>query len=216
MPTLAKPRIASSGARNAPFLNLEDAIEKTRILYQKAKRNAIHLSAAATYFGYSPKASSFTLIIAALKKYGLVLDEGNSEGRRVRLSDLGHQIVADSREVSPERESKIRHAALLPKAHRELWEEFGPDVPDDNTLEVYLKLEKSYTPDAARSVVRVYRATLLFAGLDQRGILGDVSADDADMDPAVPERLSDARTLMDRQNPAPDWAHRPAIRPYEP
>ena len=207
MPTVAKPRIVSnsSGARNAPYLDLEDAIEKTRILYQKAKRSAIHLGVVATYFGYSPKASSFTLIIAALKKYGLVLDEGNSEGRRVRVSDLGYQIVVDTREAAPERQKKVQHAALLPKAHRELWEQFGPEPPDDEALEAHLKLERGYTPDAARSVVKVYRATILFAGLDQRGILGDVSADDADMDPAVPERPSDARTLMDRQNHAPNW-----------
>jgi hypothetical protein len=207
MPTVAKPRIApnSSGARNAPFINLEDAIQKTRILYQKANRNAIHLSVAAGYLGYSPKASSFTLIISALKKYGLALDEGSSEGRRVKVSDLGLQIVADSRDVSPHREERIKHAALLPKAHRELWEEFGSGPPDTKALEVYLTLEKAYTQEAARSVVKVYLATILYAGLNEGGILGDVAADDAGTDSAVPQRIADARTTMDSRNSAPEW-----------
>ena len=171
MPTMEKPQIApnSSGARNAPFLNLEDAIDRARTLYQKAKRRAVNVSTAASYLGYSPKASSFTLIIAALKKYGLILDEGSSEDRRVRLSSLALQILADTREVSADRDAKIRHAALLPKAHRELWERFGHDFPDDETLSVYLKLEKGYSEDAARNAVRVYRLTILYAGPAERG-----------------------------------------------
>ncbi|SIO60204.1 hypothetical protein SAMN05444166_6306 [Singulisphaera sp. GP187] len=211
MRTLERPPIApnSSGARNVPYLNLEDAIEKARILFQKAKRSAIHLSTAANYLGYSPKASSVSLVVSALKKYGLAVDEGSAEGRRVKLTELGFQIVADSREHSPDRDEKIRHAALLPKAHRELWEHYGPHFPDDNTIEVYLKLERSYTADAARHAVRVYRATILYAGLNEAGILGDVAADEADTDSAVPERPTDARSpmdrQMDRQNPSTEW-----------
>lgn len=207
MTVVQKQRIAtnSSGARNAPSIDLKDAIGKTRLLYQKAKLGAIHLSTAASYLGYSAKASSFTLIISALKKYGLAVDEGSAGGRRVRVSEFGHQIVADDRGSSPDRDEKIRRSALLPKAHRDLWEQFGPDVLDDVTLQVYLKLEKGYSEDAARNVVKVYRATILFARLDEQGILGDVSADDADMDAATPERPSDARPPMDQQNPPPGW-----------
>jgi hypothetical protein len=207
MKTEARPPIApnSSGARNAPYLSLEDAIDKARVLNQKAKRAAIHLSTAATYFGYSPKASSVSLIISALKKYGLAVDEGSAEGRRVKLTDVGFQIAADSRENSPDRDAKVRHAALLPKAHRELWEQFGPDLPDDNTLQVFLVLERGYTEDAARHTVKVYRATILYAGLDEQGILGDVVADDAETDSAVSERPTDTRSPMDRQNPSSEW-----------
>ena len=207
MSAMERPRIApnSSGARNAPFLSLDDAVDRARTLYQKAKRNAINVSTAAVYLGYSRKASNFTLTIAALKKYGLLLDEGSSEGRRVKLTETAIQILADTREISADREKTIRQVALLPKAHRELWQQFGSDAPDDETLEVYLKLEKGYTEDAARSVVRVYRRTILYAGLHQQGILGDVAAEDVEMDSASTERIADKRAPMDRQNSTTEW-----------
>ena len=50
------------------------------------------------------------------------MDEGSRAGR-IKLSDLGHQILANSREKSLDRDARVRQAALLPKAHRELWEE---------------------------------------------------------------------------------------------
>jgi hypothetical protein len=210
MPVAEKPRIAvnTSGARNAPYIDLKDAIDKTRVLYQKAKRSSIHLSTAASYFGYSAKASSFTLIVSALKKYGLAVDEGSAAGRRIRVSDLGHQIVADTRETSPERAGRICRSALLPKTHRELWEQFGGDCLDENTLQVFLKLERGYSEDAARNAVKVYVATVVFAGLNQEGILGDVSADDAGMDTAIPQQHAEAKDPMDRQNTSPDWNSR--------
>ena len=49
----------------------------------------------------------------------------------------------------------------------------------------------------------MYRSTILFAHLDQQGILGDVSADEADTDAAAAERASDARAPMNGQNPSP-------------
>lgn len=208
MPVVEKPRmpVNTSGARNAPFIDLEDAIGKARILYQKARRSPVHLSVFANYLNYSPKASSLTLIVSALKKYGLAVDEGSAEGRRLKLSDLGYDIIADTLPASPGREAKIREAALLPKAHRDLWEQFGAPVPDDNTLEVFLKLSRGYTEEAARNAVRVYRATIIFAHLDQEGILGDVSADEADRDAAVPGGPAGTRAAMDRTNSAPEWA----------
>lgn len=195
----------STGARNAPFIDLEDALRRARVLYDKAKRSSVHVSVVAEYWGYSPKASNLTLVISALKKYGLAVDEGTSSGRRIKLSDLGHQILADSREKSLDRDARVRQAALLPKAHRELWEEFGPRFPDGGALEVFLKLERGYSEDAARNTVKVYRATILFAGLNEGDILGDIAADDAETDSAVPEQPEGARSPQDQRSPDSEW-----------
>jgi hypothetical protein len=195
----------SSGARNAPFIDLQDALGRARILYEKAKRSTVHLSVVAGYWGYSPKASNFTLVVSALKKYGLAVDEGSSSGRRIRLSELGHQILADSRENSPDREARVRQAALLPKAHRELWEEFGPNFPDGGALEVFLKLERGYSEDAARNAVKVYRATILFAALSEADTLGDVAADSTETDSSVPEQPDGARPATEHQNVDSGW-----------
>ncbi|WP_165072146.1 hypothetical protein [Paludisphaera rhizosphaerae] len=205
MAVLEKLRVApnSSGARNAPFIDLESAISKTRILYEKARRSPIHMPTAASFLGYSEKGSSFTQTVAALKKYGLINDEGGGDGRRIRISDDGHKIVADTLERSPERDKKIRHAALLPKSHAMLWGEFGAEVLDQTILQNHLRLNEDYTDEAARNAVRVYLSTILFARLDQQGILGDVSADEADRDAAAADATSAARTPMNGQYISP-------------
>ena len=64
----------------SPFIDLEDALGRARVLYDKAKRSSVHVSVVAEYWGYSPKASNLTLVISALKKYGLAVDEGSSSG----------------------------------------------------------------------------------------------------------------------------------------
>ena len=220
MKVKAAPGVSSNstGARNAPFIDLEDALGRARVLYDKAKRSSVHVSVVAEYWGYSPKASNLTLVISALKKYGLAVDEGSSSGRRIKLSDLGHQILADSREKSLDRDARVRQAALLPKAHRELWEEFGPRFPDGGALEVFLKLERGYSEDAARNAVKVYRATILFAGLNEGGILGDIAADNAEADSsAVPEQPEGARPSLDQRNPDSEWKRdevKPSTRTY--
>ena len=72
------------------------------------KRGAVHVKTAAQYLGYSPNASTAQLILAALKKYGLLTDEGNAEGRRVKVSNLGIRIVMDMRDQSRDRDDLVR------------------------------------------------------------------------------------------------------------
>jgi hypothetical protein len=210
--TLAKPKRAvhSSGARNAPHIDLETAINKIQELHHKAKRSAIHAKTAAQYLGYSPNASSAQLVLAALKKYGLLTDEGSNENRRVKVSDLAIRIIMDLRDPSPDREALIRKAAVLPKAHQELWQEYGCDLPDDKSLETFFMLEKSYARDAAVNAVRVYRATFTFAGLDQAGILGDVIADDSDGESGVADQAQAPSATMVGVTPKSDWKEQDA------
>jgi len=155
-----------SGSRTVPFIGLEEAMSKSRTLFQKTKRNAIRVPTAASYLGYSPKASSAGMVLGALKKFGLLEDEGARDGRQVRLTERAVQILADVRETSPERSARIREAALLPKPFRELWDHYGSDLPDDKTIQTFLMLDKGYDEETVKLLIRVYRATITYAGLD--------------------------------------------------
>jgi hypothetical protein len=177
--TSTAPAPKSVNARNVPYIPLDDAVEKAKILYQKARTTPIKCHTAATYLGFSPKSSSGNLVLAALKKYGLLQFEGNSEGRQVRLSELGCQIVRDQRDSSPDRDARIRQAALTPKVHRELWDQWRDSLPDDKTLLTYLTMDKEYSEEAANLLVRVYRRTYAFARLAEQGTMED-DADDVD------------------------------------
>lgn len=215
MATVTKTRrnTQNSGARNAPFIGLDDAIARIRNLHNKVKRTSVQVRHAATHLGYSPKSSNVALVISALKKYGLIISEETAEGCRIRISDLAFKIVADSRAASPEREKWIIEAALLPKAHRELWEAFGPEPPDDDAIRAHLMFEKGYSEDAARNAAKVFRATIAFAKPDQSDILGDVDADEADSESATAEQPSATRSSMEQRDAQSGWEPQSAESP---
>jgi hypothetical protein len=190
-------------ARTVPHIGLEDAIDKARVLWKKAKRSPILVATAATHLGCKPTSSTPTLFLAALKKFGLIQDEGTHAGRQIKLSELGYQIVADVRDSSPDRDKLIQQAALLPKPFRKLWEQHGHDLPDDKTLLTHLMLEERYSQDAARLLIRVYRSTISYAGLGAGVILPDVVADEAEQETAATSRNAVGESIMDK----PDSFH---------
>jgi hypothetical protein len=105
--------------------------------------------------------------LAAVLRYGLIQDEGSANTRRARVSELGLGIVRDTRDVSPERDRLIRSAALNPAIYRELWSKYGGSLPSDSNLEHSLKTEYSFTDLGAREFLKAFRASIVFAKLDE-------------------------------------------------
>jgi hypothetical protein len=152
-----------------PGIGLEAAIERARTLYAVEKRNAVPVETAMTDWGYSPKASSGLVVLAALKKFGLLIDEGSGTARKARLSDLALDIVLDEREDSPDRQRLIQDAALRPTIHSELWQKYGGNLPSDSALRYELRKERNFTDTAVAEFIPQFRATLAFAGLTGDG-----------------------------------------------
>src|SRR5205807_366120 len=100
----------------------------------------------------------------ALKKFGLLLDQGSGPNRKARLSETALKILLDE-ESSPARADLIREAALTPNIHRELWQEFGGSLPSDATLRKHLLLDKSFTESAVEEFVPQFKGTIAFAQL---------------------------------------------------
>ncbi|HZV72152.1 MAG TPA: hypothetical protein VFF79_00395 [Conexibacter sp.] len=172
----APPEPATHKARKQrspsyPAIGLKDAIERARILYNHEGRNAAPVSAVLSNWGYSAKSSGGRLALAALKKYGLIDDEGSKEHRQVRLTRLALTIVLDQREESEERQQAIRAAALAPTIHRELLSKYPEGLPSDANLRHYLLLERAFTEGAVSDFIPRFRATIAFAGLGGGGTL---------------------------------------------
>src|SRR5882724_11881835 len=83
-----------------PYLNLQEAINMANELYKKESRHKIPVEVAIADLGYSPTSGSGLRVLAALLNFGLLSEEGASEGRKVGLSDLGKSIVMDTRPLS--------------------------------------------------------------------------------------------------------------------
>jgi hypothetical protein len=178
--TIRKPKRDRSPAY--PGVDLAQAIDRANALYQAERKNVAPINAILHHWGYSPGSGRGLVTLAALKHFGLLLDEGSGERRQARLSPRALRIILDAHEDSPERRQAVREAALEPKIHRELWEKYEGDLPSDPTLRTYLSLERNFTDRAVRSFIPQFRRTVAFAELEADPGEIDVNEEEASPD----------------------------------
>jgi hypothetical protein len=124
-----------------------------------------------THWGYKPMSGPGLTALAALKKFGLLVDEGSGPSRKAHLSETAIAILLDEREDSPARLQLIQQAALLPSIHQELWQKYGDSLPSDETLRFELRHDKNFTEAGVAEFIPQYKRTLTFARLGERGKL---------------------------------------------
>ena len=167
-----------------PGISLPQAIERAKKLYQAENRNAAPIDAILQHWAYSPGSGAGMVAVAALKKFGLLADEGSGKQRKARLTNLALKIILDERENSPERDEAIKLAALSPSIHKEVWEKFS-GLPSDATLRHFLRFERGFTNGAADELVKEIHETVSFAKLDQSDTLSNGDGDTGDASPAA-------------------------------
>lgn len=192
-----------------PSIPLSVAVERTRDLYKAEKSYLAPVDTVIGHWGYSPRSGAGLVQVAALMKYGLLEDEGSGASRRARVTDFAQRIIRDTREVSPDRSRLIREAALKPSIHRELWEKFGASLPSDSNLLHTLVFEYGFTDQGAAEFLKVFKATITFAGLTDQT---EVEPDPTDEQPIEP-RLADAATPDRRSSPARSAPAAPVTSP---
>jgi hypothetical protein len=75
-------------------------------------------------------------------------------------------IIADYSPGEPRHQAAIRDAALAPKLHAELWDQYGAEMPADIEVRRFLIRGRNFYDRAADKFIREYKATLEFAGLN--------------------------------------------------
>ncbi len=122
-------------------------------------------------------------IVAALKQYGLMQDEGKGDQRRVQLTDLARRILLDQRPDSVERREGLKRAALNPKIHCDLWERYGSDFAVMDEAQIRHDLifgEKRFNEEMVDGFIAQFKSTVEFAGLSK----SDTLSGDKDVDAA--------------------------------
>jgi hypothetical protein len=147
-----------------PGIGLQVALSRAQAVYAKEQRHPANVEVILSHWGYSPKSGAGLVTLAALKKFGLLLDQGSGDSRKGRLSEAALKILLDE-EGSPTRAQLIREAALTPSIHRELWQEYGGSLPSDATLRKHLLLDKGFTESAVEEFVPQFKSTVAFAKL---------------------------------------------------
>jgi hypothetical protein len=151
-----------------PGIALGEAIQKAAILYEKEGRHAADSDTITGHWGYKPKTGPGLVAIAALKRFGLLEDEGGNGARRARLTQLALSIVLHE-EGSPERQQWVREAALMPAIHAELWKQFDGRLPSDQNLRRVLVMDRAFTDSGAQQFIRQFKNTIAYAKLTESG-----------------------------------------------
>ena len=179
----ASPTRPKHRSPSYPAIDLASALKRTEQMYGATGRHSAPVAAVAQAWGYSAKSSGGRLALAALKKFGLIEDEGSKDARQVKLSTLGHELVfyKDQRD-GPEWQQRAQQAALLPTIHRELWAKYDGDFPNDQVITHYLVFERAFSESAAAELLAEFRSTITFSGLADKASTAPDDDEDSDED----------------------------------
>jgi len=158
-----------------PFISLETALRRAQEFYSFEKRGSAPYSVAAEHWRYSPASSGALQTVAALKQYGLMVDEGSGQMRKVKLTDLALRIILDSRADSTERTNYMRQAARMPPIVEEIYRNWPDGLPSDSTLNHHLVLELQFNEQTAAKAVKIIKENYAFTGESGDAMLSEIS-----------------------------------------
>ena len=162
----------------APGINLEVALKKAEVFYNKEPTHSAPDKVLMKHIGYSESSGVGKVALAALRGFGLIEGRGNS----LALSSKALAIIQDRRDGSADRADAIRSAAMQPKVHADVLERFGGKVPSYDNFHFYLTNEKAFTDKGADQFINQFKATMEFAGLADGGILSPGESTDKEVE----------------------------------
>jgi hypothetical protein len=140
---------------NYPSINLSDAIQKAKMVYDKEFKNPAPREVLVKDMGYGGINGASAGVFSAVVKYGLLESAGNDQYRITEdaLDIFLHQKGEELRSKA------IEKLAFSPTLFAELRDSFGKTLPSDDNLKAYL-VKKGFVPKAAEDAIRSYRATV--------------------------------------------------------
>src|SRR5215204_1461545 len=160
-PDSANKRSKASSPRY-PFISLPAAIDRVRKVWDHEGKHAVRMNVLAKHWDFSEKSSGLRGVAAACGYYGLMEQMGMGSGE-YKLTEAAIKILHGEEH---ERKEAIRTAALGPKLYREIWQKFEGKLPSDQNLESRLLIDFHMNREVIPAVLKDFRATLAFAGLD--------------------------------------------------
>lgn len=146
--------MARTRSPNYPAINLSEAIDCARRIFAQEHFHKASDETIAQDLGYTGLNGRSIGIISALKKYGLLVQEGDG----FRISEDA-QAILEFEPSNKERRDAIYKAAFMPNLFHDLYEEFGDTLPSEGNLRQFL-IKRKFHPEKANDVVQIYRDTL--------------------------------------------------------
>ncbi len=146
-----------------PAIPLGQAIERLITFEAYFKRHPAPVNKVGLAWGVTAKGSQADQIMAALKSFGLIEYQGSSENRQAVLSDDGRTYLRAQQETI--KREVLKRAALKPKSIAMMWDLWGDDRPPDPVCLDALRLRHGFSDRGAPLFLKVYDATIDYAGL---------------------------------------------------
>ncbi|MDR6101041.1 hypothetical protein QE369_001219 [Agrobacterium larrymoorei] len=176
-----------------PYISLDIAMERIKTIYTQIRDHAQPREVVAKAYGKPATSSATIQTFATLLQYGLLENVAGPTGRRMRVSALAQGIL-NPHAPSEKKARELKKAALNPPIFAELWERFDDTFSlNDSVPLYYLTSERGqlfdgsvFTEKAAAEVLRIYRATLSYAGISNSDDNQDLAEEAAAPLPATP------------------------------
>jgi hypothetical protein len=151
-----------------PAIDLGEAIERAKALYDQDKTAVVAMDTAAKHIGFAKAHGQALMFLSALRKFGLV--EYPSDGKVV-VTRRAVEILT----FPNGHERKLRamqEAALNPAIYSELLEKYKDSgLPSDEAISAELVSDRGFNPSAVGAFLRDFRESLEYAGLLSDGVL---------------------------------------------
>jgi hypothetical protein len=158
----APPSVQRDRSPAYPNITLKAAIDRLVEFDTHFKRSPARPEKVGDAWGIKGKAY-VDRTAAALRYYGLLEYQGAGKERHITTSEWGKAYLRSAQdEVKRE---VIKKAALLPKQIAFFWNQWGTDRPADAACLDELLFKHKFTEAGAREFLKVYDATITFAGL---------------------------------------------------
>lgn len=155
---------------NYPAIGLEEAIKKTKAIYDQEHKNPTDKEVMAKHLGYNGLNGASLTTISALTKYGLLEAVGP---KQLKVSASGESLIWLEK-GNPERVKLLKEVAFAPSLFSDLRDAFPEKLPSDQSLRYHL-IRKEFNPNTVDSAIRAYRDTLEFVNAEEEALVSSAS-----------------------------------------
>jgi hypothetical protein len=149
--------MATTRSPNYPACSLDDAVTMLQNFWRKEQRTAVPADVAAKAIGYKSLSGPARTKLAALKKYGLLLDEKQG----MKVSPLALRILNPPDDY--DKMLALREAALKPELFKELSQTHMR--ASDDAIRAHLINTLGFSDTGAGTLIKSFRDTMRFAKL---------------------------------------------------
>ena len=144
----------------APSFSLDDAIERTKKVYEKERLHAAPSDVIAQNIGYKNASSGAALAaLASLRYYGLL--DRPREGHLAVAKDFENYLYAPDADL---KQNLLNKWIRTPAVFLEIIEKYGESLPSDATLRFDL-IGQGFNPTAAEALIPIFKRSAELVGL---------------------------------------------------